>query len=376
MSSHLASQKKGCIPEPIYPEASEGIQVLDDVISCWEQLHATPIQESVLNLLKKICRLGYESLPTFKIGYTTKPTQAHLIRDLFDNENVQYRNTITGKDGGTICDFLAAWNNLRDNPGADINDRLQICYSAWGVKATQNGLLDCGFQVPEFLLVHTVFLSPVGNGDELPFDSGNEPPCFHSILTPAGTVTDIHCDSEIAASLLVQLYGTKVLFSWPGTKANRDYFQKSYGTEHHLRLPEAVSKMIEGFRLTILNPGDALVLKPGMIHAVVSPDNSAIGCWEYVDAKWLDSSDSTAGIFNGARWLLDLVGSRGAQLPTDETKEQMYNPLKYGLSLWKCLLQNLQNHMHGHSRMNQKYVKRASEFVNWLEREIPASEDD
>lgn len=334
---------------------------LHDVILLWERLHPTPNQQSVLNLLKKIADSGYKSLETFKIECRTVPGVHHLVRDIFDNENIHLRDTRTGRNAGSKCDFFAAWEALKDNPGADINDRLLTPYSAWGVKAKENGLLACGLRPPQFLLDPGVFISPVGNGEELPLASKDELPCFHSIITPAGTITDVHCDCDIAASLLVQLYGTKVLFSWPGTKANRDYFQHSVGIDHHLRLPEAVSKMTEGFKFTILKPGDAVVLEPGMIHAVVSPENSAIGCWEYVDEKWFDNDD----IKEGAEWIVNSIKSRGPQLPTDESKEEIYNPLRYGLSMWKCLLQNLQE------RQRRKYVEGIRDFVEWLEKELP-----
>jgi hypothetical protein len=51
----------------------------------------------------------------------------------------------------------------------------------------------------------------------------------------------------------------------------------------------------DGFKLTLLNPGAAVKLDPGMIHAVISPANSAIGCWEFVDAKWLGSDQIKEG---------------------------------------------------------------------------------
>jgi hypothetical protein len=35
--------------------------------------------------------------------------------------------------------------------------------------------------------------------------------------------------------------------------------------------------MMDGFKVTILNPGNAVCIYPGTIHAVVSPTNSAIG---------------------------------------------------------------------------------------------------
>ena len=61
--------------------------------------------------------------------------------------------------------------------------------------------------------------------------------------------------------------------------------------------------MTDGFNVAILIPRYGVDLNPRVIHAVVSPTNSAIGCWEYVDAKRLESNDIRAG----AEWDLSLL---------------------------------------------------------------------
>ena len=318
----------------------------------------------MLKILTELSQRAIESLPKFRVECSNLPTAAELIHDIFENPNIQYRSCLTGEDVGNIHTFLAGWSALEQNPGADINKRNQVPYSAWGVKASMNGLLSCNFQLPEVLLSPTVFISPVGNGDELPLRDRNNRPLFHSILTPAGTISDIHDDGVLLASLLVQLYGIKVLFTWEGTEANREYFRESHGTTHHLRLGEAISKMMDGFKVTILNPGDAVKMESGMIHAVVSLTNSAIGCWEYVDARWFDSND----IRKGAEWVLDLIKSRGKPLPSDEKPEIMYNGLVYGMNMWRCLLQNLVD--TGNEGMEQ-WIVQIRRLVEWLEGQIP-----
>ena len=289
---------------------------------------------------------------------------SHLIRDLQANGDVQYRNSMTGKNSGNFYDFIPSWCALQDNPGTDINNRLHTPFTAWGVKATDNGLLNCGFEIPESLQRPTVFLSPVGNGDTLSLDERKERALFHSILSPAGSITDIHDDGVLWGSLLVQLYGTKVIFSWPGTDANRKYFERAHGTQHHLRLSEAVLKMPDGFKLTILNPGVAVVMDPGMIHAVVSPTNSAIGSWEYVDARWLQDDH----IREGTEWLLALVKSRKTRLPVDMNPEHDLDGLMYGLNMWKCLLVNLRETKQPGM---EEHLAKIENLVDWLENQNP-----
>ena len=72
-------------------------------------------------------------------------------------------------------------------------------------------------------------------------------------------------------------------------------------------------------------------MKPEMIHAVVSPTNSAIGSWEFVDA------DMRAGL----QCVLDLIRSRAKQLTDGDRQENIYNGLVYGRNLWICLAEIL-----------------------------------
>jgi len=165
----------------------------------------------------------------------------------------------------------------------------------------------------------------------------HDPPLFHTIMTSAGTIIDIHDDGVLATSLHVQVHGTKLLFIWPGTQCNRKFFHVSHTTEHPLRLREAISEMGDEFKLTILNAGTTVHLEPGRIHAVVSPGNSTIACCEYVDAKMRDS----AHIKEGVKWILDLIKTRRNPLPNDEDLMELYQPLIYGMRMWECLLQKL-----------------------------------
>jgi hypothetical protein len=272
------------------------------------------------------------------------------------------------EDKGSIVDFLAAWAALADNPGADINDRVQVPYIAVGVKASKNGVLDCGFKLPECLENSSVFISPVTHGEKLGVENRNDRPLFHSIMTIAGNITDIHDDSAISTSMLANLYGIKILLSWPGSRTNRKYFRNCYGTTHDLRVLDAIKKMPEGFKVTILRPGIGVTLDPGMIHAVISPTNSAIGCWEYVDAQWLDSDD----ILEGGLWELEMLKERASgELPIDEKTKEMYRQLNYGLSMWKCLKENLIQ--DGGVEMRDK-VEQIERLVTRLESEFPDKE--
>jgi hypothetical protein len=168
-------------------------------------------------MLTRLNQRVLESLPTFKIKCSTFPMAAHLVHDIFVNTEVHYRSSLTGADKGNMVAFFTGWNALEQNPGADINNCIQVPYSAWGVKASPNGLQDCNVQLPEVLLQPTTFVSPIGNGHKLLLENRKDWLLFHSILIPARNITDIHDDGVLSASLLVHVYRTK--FCLPGQVA-------------------------------------------------------------------------------------------------------------------------------------------------------------
>ena len=80
-----------------------------------------------------------ESLPTFEIKFSKLSTSAQLLDDLFVDNEVQYRSCLTAKGEGGGKDFPAGWVALADDPGANINDRIQFPYFAVGVEASEIG---------------------------------------------------------------------------------------------------------------------------------------------------------------------------------------------------------------------------------------------
>jgi hypothetical protein len=121
---------------------------LIEMMVLWENLHPSTRQQHGLKVFQKLSQIPPESLPTLDVTFSTLPTPAHLVRDLFADDDVQYRSCLTGRNEGNIVDFFAGWNALADNSSADINYRIQAPYIAVGVKASKNGLLDCEIEMP------------------------------------------------------------------------------------------------------------------------------------------------------------------------------------------------------------------------------------
>ena len=60
----------------------------------------------------------------------------------------------------------------------------------------------------------------------------NQEPRLSSTVTPAGTITDIHQDGSITATVLFVTLGTKVLLTWPPTPDNLDFYEPYYEAQH------------------------------------------------------------------------------------------------------------------------------------------------
>src|SRR2546423_12209788 len=83
--------------------------ILSEVIQLWRKLHPTPNQQYVLKMLTDLNQCEIESLPVSKVKCSTLPTAAHVVHDIFADDDIHYRSCRTGKNEGTRETFLAAW---------------------------------------------------------------------------------------------------------------------------------------------------------------------------------------------------------------------------------------------------------------------------
>src|SRR2546423_14971877 len=86
----------------------------------------------------------------------------------------------------------------------------------------------------------------------------------------SGTITDIHQDGSITASVLFVTLGTKVLLTWPNTAENLQFYQPYYEANHGLITCEAIQQL-SGLKVNVLKEGIGVKMEPGMLHAVISP---------------------------------------------------------------------------------------------------------
>lgn len=227
--------------------------------------------------------LPLRSLPTETVLFDSNLSPAHIFRDLHAQDKPRYRNQLLDSDDDdvTFLDFVAGWVALAHDHSVDVTEHFQNPYSASHIAATSNGLGSCGVQCPAYLLDDDVVR---------PMDIGNRPK-LTTTISPAGSITDPHIDGTGSGAFLFQLFGTKLLFTWPASSENLEWMNTQHGIKKGpLKLSQAIEEMSQ-MCVTGLTSHQGVILDPGMIHAVMSPNNSAIAGWDFVNATWMDSGD-------------------------------------------------------------------------------------
>lgn len=129
---------------------------------------------------------------------------------------------------------------------------------------------------------------------------------FHSVITPAASLTGPRCKNSGSAHIVLQTYGTKLVMWWDCSAEVIKEYEKIHCTQKEDRNCLSAVLHWPGLHWAILEVGDYVVIEPGQVHAVLSPVNSALSGWSFVASKWLRD-----GILKERmEWEMDLVEKR------------------------------------------------------------------
>ena len=235
--------------------------------------------------MDKLSLLEFGELPTATVQLQREVSPAHIFHDLYHQTHRRYRNQFLDIDVDTLLffDFVAGWVALAQDAGADVTDPAQIPYSASDIVALTAGLGRCGLEPPEPLRQSNVVVRP----NESP--NSNSGPRLTTTLSPIGSISDPHIDGCGTGLYLVQLFGEKILFTWPASASNLRWMEDRHGIKRGpLKLLEAMDEL-SGMSVNLLQKFESVELEPGMIHAVISLSHSAIAGWDFVNASWLEN---------------------------------------------------------------------------------------
>ena len=325
-------------PAQLSPQAIDLLAIKQS----WSKLYPTERRRTGIQVLDKLLENVPESLPKFQYKCTRIPTAGHVMEDVqthgdknrFFHFHGSYQHTSFNFHG-----FNRAWAALAEDVSANITHRTLTPLTAFDFPATVNGLLDCEIQLPTYLKREEVFVSPVAQGTTLSDDNSDSPSYFSTIATPAGTIIDICDNCILTASALIVVVGEKLLFTWPNTPENREYYKTHHGTQNSFALLQAIDRM-SGLKATVLRKGEGVIMERGMIHVVLSPVNSAVSRWIFVDSKWLEEGHEA--ILSDMKWELDLFKTRKQHpVSIDQPSNSMTDVLQFGVNMWKHLCKRM-----------------------------------
>jgi hypothetical protein len=275
--------------------------------------------------------MQYDSLPTIEVTLNSTVTPKVVFQDLRD-QSVRYRNIIANRDYDTVTfeEFEKGWNALGENLAVDVTDYTQIPYAALVVPSTENGISSCGVRIPACLSESDVLVRSQGRSSKLDL-------C--STVMPAGTILDCHLNGVGTGKVLVVLFGTNIVFTWPPTPENLKRMERRHGISGPIMLHFLMDELSD-MSVTILNKNKGIQLDCGTIYAVMSPNNSAVATWEYVKASWLDSDN----VQNGLIWEAELInGRRNNPVAVFESQNEMEGSFASELALWDQLAEKLKS---------------------------------
>jgi len=304
--------------------------LLAHVSRAWNRLSPRhPHKSYGSNILDLLAHQKIDTLPKSKISFQIPPSPGHIFHDVTaQGSTVRYHNQFQDLDCKDIgfCDFVAGWASLADDPSTDISQRSLTPYSASDILAScEKGLASCSVTLPKFF--HDIDVAARRVHSEDPSSEFR----LTTTITPAGSITDPHIDGSGSGLLLFQLFGTKVLFTWPSSVRNLHWFEPRHGLRQGSLILDRAIQELSGLRLTILERHEVVELAPGMIHAVMSPNNSAISGWNFVRANWI----SLQAVQRNMLWEAELVRRQMV-----EGWDHVYNLEDYlndDLRLWETL---------------------------------------
>jgi hypothetical protein len=184
-------------------------------------------------------------------------------------------------DDENLRKFMKGWMASGDRQNPSVDHRTP--YSAFDVASTR---LDKGFwrcisqeSVEEAAAEYVYLPRQESSGGDycLP---------FLSVVTTGGHITSCHIDGCGSGQLLFELYEVKLVIWWELTAE----MKKEYAGLYHRLKGDFLQIGLErwpGFKWTILKQGDYVVMKPGTIHAVLSPFNAVIGGIYVLHEDWI-----------------------------------------------------------------------------------------
>jgi hypothetical protein len=242
-------------------------------------------------LTKPNLQQRYVKPHTYK--FKSNPTSMHILEDISDTDTFYHGITMQHAKNVTFKDFLYGWLNMGDS-----GDPLEAPpYVAVDVqRESPRGLHKCMDGLPMTLQSDDVMVCRAEDGTSY---------SFKDVIAPALTISRPRVNGYGIGQVFLVPYGVQLVLWWDDSPEVRKIFGELDGSEKVDYTWNAV-KSWPGLKWSILHVGEYIPVLPGTIHAVLSPVNSAMCSWSYMEKNWMKS-----GILRDMlTWELELVEKR------------------------------------------------------------------
>jgi hypothetical protein len=156
-------------------------------------------------------------------------------------------------------------------------------------------------------------------------------PEMYTAVTPAGTITLPHEDGKGIGQILVVMHGWNVMIWWEDSDEVREKFRSYHGSTKGDIMVSAV-RTWPGLKWACMGPGDYIEMKPGCVHAVISPVNSAISRWVMIQPEWIMDGTLQSGMNEELSTLLERIDAHSQD---DDSLEACIGAVEHDLQRWK-----------------------------------------
>jgi hypothetical protein len=278
--------------------------------------------------------------------FKSKPTSMHILDDIKDTDTFYHGITMQHMKEATFTNFLRGWLNMGDS-----GDPLEAppyvvmnvaCESATGLKKCMDG-------IPAALQTENVMVCQTQPGSS---------PLLTDVITPALTISRPHVDGYGRGQVLLEAYGTKLVLWWNDSPEVRKVFTELQGSKNVDYTWNAV-KSWPGLKWTILHVGEYITMPPGTIRAVLSPVNSAVCSWNYIDESWMES-----GLLRDMlTWGLDLAEKIIMEIDeTEEVPDVLLANMETEMKQWQDWIR--------HGKLEKDSKKKVQQLKNEIEKRV------
>jgi hypothetical protein len=299
------------------------VQKLKEIRELWSKIHPQhPLRIIGFGIIDHLLQHPDAYISPKQYDFKTTPSAGDLLEDLQYHKQFFYSVSSDVADDGTFAKFMQGWVDMDNARDPSIHPP----YCAFNVRCkSANGLNKCMEDVPVEFDNDGVPVCRTGENDTVEWSFA---------MTPAYHITRPHLGQCGMGQSILDLFGIQIVYWWIHSKEMMDIFQNLHCSKRGDYTLTAL-KTWPGLRWTILHPGLFIDMEVGIVHGLMSPINSAVSGWSFMDPKWLVNGRLRELMM----WELDIVEKRkNSELVGYDNPDDILGNMKEVLQYWESWL--------------------------------------